>query len=140
MEKKQVLFDAYQDTIITFSKIITKDLLRVERYTVNMAALYSNGELINNVRIGVQNVSGSRTFTILLWVIRLVQYSSNSIELSGRNLFRKMKLMQLNAKGEYEILDGTLDFNLNGYYYTQGSTYPQVNNTYIDYRKNNKGN
>src|SRR5690606_37625407 len=55
VEKKQVLLDAYQDTIISFSKIITKDLLRVERYNVNMAALYSNGELINNVRIGVQN-------------------------------------------------------------------------------------
>ena len=139
VEKKQVFLDAYQDTIISFSKIITKDLLRVERYTVNMAALYSNGELINNVRIGVQNVSGSRTFTDPSMGDPFSSYSSNSIELSGRNLFSQNEAIQLNAKGEYEFLDGTLNFNLNGYYYTQGSTRPQVTNTYIDYRKNNKG-
>ncbi|NLA62421.1 MAG: hypothetical protein GX857_04240 [Bacteroidales bacterium] len=87
VEKQQVFLDAFQDTIITFSKIITKDLLRVERYTVNMAALYSNGELINNVRIGVQNVSGNRTFTDPAFGNSFDQYSSNNIELSGRNLF-----------------------------------------------------
>lgn len=139
VEKKQVLLDAYQDTIITFSKIITKDLLRVERYTVNMAALYSNGELINNVRIGVQNVSGNRTFTDPSFGNNFDQYSSNSIELSGRNLFSQNEALQLNAKGEYEVLDGMLDFNVNGYYYTQGSTRPQLTNTYIDFKKNNKG-
>ena len=139
VEKKQVLLEAYQDTIITFSKIITKDLLRVERYTVNMAALYSNGELINNVRIGVQNVSGSRTFTDPSFATSFDQYSSNSIELSGRNLFSQNEALQLNAKGEYEVLDGMLDFNVNGYYYTQGSTRPQLTNTYIDFKKNNKG-
>ena len=139
VEKKQVFLDAYQDTIISFSKIITKDLLRVERYTVNMAALYSNGELINNVRIGVQNVSGSRTFTDPSMGDPFSLYSSNSIELSGRNLFSQNEAMQLNAKGEYELFDGTLDFNVNGYYYTQGSTRPQVTNTYIDFKKNNKG-
>lgn len=139
VEKKQVFLDAYQDTIISFSKIITKDLLRVERYTVNMAALYSNGELINNVRIGVQNVSGSRTFTDPSMGDPFSSYSSNSIELSGRNLFSQNEALQLNAKGEYELLDGILDFNVNGYYYTQGSTRPQLTNTYIDFKKNNKG-
>ena len=139
VEKKQVFLDAYQDTIISFSKIITKDLLRVERYTVNMAALYSNGELINNVRIGVQNVSGSRTFTDPSMGDPFSLYSSNSIEVSCRNQFSQNEAMQLNAKGEYELFDGTLDFNVNGYYYTQGSTRPQVTNTYIDFKKNNKG-
>ena len=139
LEKRQVFLDAFQDTIITFSKIITKDLLRVERYAVNIAALYSNGELINNVRIGVQNVSGSRTFTDPSMGDPFSSYSSNSIELSGRNLFSQNEALQLNAKGEYELLDGMLDFNVNGYYYTQGSTRPQVTNTYIDFKKNNRG-
>ena len=139
IEKKQITLDAYQDTIITFSKIITKDLLRVERYTVNMAALYSNGELINNVMVGVQNVSGNRTFSDPSYGSNFDQYSSNSIELSGRNLFSQNEALQLNAKGEYEVFDGMLDFNVNAYYYTQGSTRPQVTNTYIDFKKNNKG-
>ncbi|NLZ80026.1 MAG: carboxypeptidase regulatory-like domain-containing protein, partial [Gammaproteobacteria bacterium] len=100
---------------------------------------YSNGELINNVRIGVQNVSGSRTFTDPSMGDPFSSYSNNSIELSGRNLFSQNEALQLNAKGEYELFDGMLDFNLNGYYYTQGNTRPQVTNTYIDFKKNNKG-
>ena len=59
--------------------------------------------------------------------------------MSGRNLFSQNEALQLNAKGEYEVLDGMLDFNVNGYYYTQGSTRPQLTNTYIDFKKNNKG-
>ncbi len=139
VEKKQIFLNAFQDTIISFSKIISKELLRVERYTVNMAALYGNGELINNVRIEVQNVSGSRTFIDPSYNYNFDQYSSNSIEFSGRNMFSQNEALQLNAKGEYEVLGGMLDFNLNGYYYTQGNNRPQVTNTYIDYRKNNLG-
>src|SRR5690606_13444685 len=62
VENKQVFLDAFQDSVIIFKKIITKELLKVDRYTVNMAALYENGELINNVMVNVQNVSGNRTY------------------------------------------------------------------------------
>ena len=139
VEKKQVLLDSFQDTIVTFSKIITKELLRVEHYTVNMAALYENGELINNVMVNVQNVSGNRTFGDAAYGYSFDSYSSNSISASGINLFSQNEALQLNAKGQYELLNGSLDFNLDGYFYTHGSSRPLLTNTYIDYKQNGKG-
>ena len=139
VEKKQVTLNSFQDTIITFSKIITKELLSVERYTVNMAALYENGELINNIMVSVQNVSGNRTFTDAAYGYSFDSFSSNSISLSGINLFSQNEAMQLNAKGQYELLNGSIDFNLDGYLYTHGSSRPLLTNTYIDYKSNNKG-
>ncbi|MDD2475682.1 MAG: carboxypeptidase-like regulatory domain-containing protein [Dysgonamonadaceae bacterium] len=139
VEKKQIVLGSFQDTIITFSKIITKELLSVERYTVNMAALYENGELINNIMVTVQNVSGNRTFTDAAFGYSFDSYSSNSISLSGINLFSQNEALQLNAKGQYELLNGNLDFNLDGYFYTHGNTRPLLTNTYIDYKSNNKG-
>ena len=139
VEKKQIVLGSFQDTIISFSKIITKELLSVERYTVNMAALYENGELINNIMVNVQNVSGNRTFTDAAYGYSFDSYSSNSISLSGINLFSQNEALQLNAKGQYELLNGNLDFNLDGYFYTHGSTRPLLTNTYIDYKSNNKG-
>ena len=139
VEKKQVILGSFQDTIISFSKIITKELLSVERYTVNMAALYENGELINNVMVSVQNVSGNRTFTDAAYGYSFDSYSTNSISLSGINLFSQSEALQLNAKGQYELINGSLDFNLAGYVYTHGSTRPLLTNTYIDYKSNNKG-
>lgn len=139
VEKQQIYLASFQDTIISFNKIITRELLRVERYTVNVAALYDNGDLINNVMVGVQNVSGSRTFTDPSQGSGFSSYSSNYIELSGINLFSQSEAFQLNAQNEFEIMGGSLDVNLNGYFYTHGSSRPLMSNTYIDYKKNGKG-
>ena len=139
VEKKQIALDSFQDTIVSFRKIITKELLRVERYTVNIAALYENGELINNVMVSVQNVSGNKTFTDAAYGYSFDSYSSNSISLSGVNLFSQNEALQLNVKGQYELLNGSVDFNLDGYLYTHGSNRPLLTNTYLDYKRNNKG-
>src|SRR5690606_20569876 len=85
---KQIVLDAFQDSIVTFKRIITKDLLQIERYTVNIAALYENGDLINNVMVNVQNVSGNRTYMDPTYKgYGFNSYSNNKISISGRSLF-----------------------------------------------------
>lgn len=139
VEKQQLVLASFQDTIISFNKIITRELLSVERYTVNVAALYDNGELINNVMVGVQNVSGNRTFTDPSQGYGYSSYSSNYIELSGINLFSQSEAFQLNAQNQYEMLGGNLDVGLNGYLYTHSTSRPLLSNTYIDYQKDGVG-
>src|SRR5690606_22941163 len=39
--EKKVSIGAFQDTIIQFKRIISRELIRVEHYSVNVAALYS---------------------------------------------------------------------------------------------------
>ncbi len=139
LEKKQIVLPSFTDTIATFTKIITKELLSVEQYTVNVAALYENGELINNVMVGVQNVSGHRTFAYPSQGYGYSSYSSNYIELSGINLFSQSEALQLTAQNEIELMGGNLDISLNGYLYTHTTSRPLLSNTYIDYNKNGLG-
>ena len=113
--------------------------MSVERYTVNMAALYDNGELINNIMVNVQNVSGNKTFSDPAYGYSFDSFSNNSISLSGINLFSQNEALQLNAKGLYELMNGSLEFNLDGYFYTHGSSRPLLTNTYLDYKVNNIG-
>lgn len=139
VDSKQVFIKAFQDTIITFKKIITKELLSVERYTVNMAALYENGELINNIMVGVQNVSGNRTYADPFHGYNLDLYNNNRISLSGRNLFTDNESMQLNARGVFSLPKGSLNFNVDGERYTQMANRTYLSNTFLDYNYTNKG-
>lgn len=139
IESKRVFLKAFQDSVITFKKIITKDLLNVERYTVNMAALYENGELINNVMVGVQNVSGNRTFADPSQGYSFDSYSNNRISLSGRNLFTDNEAIQLNARGSFQLPVGGIDFSMDAYSYTRLNNRPYLTNTYLNYQLNNKG-
>ena len=139
LEKQQIVLASFQDTIVSFNKIITRELLSVERYTVNVAALYDNGELINNVMVGVQNVSGNRTFSDPSRGYGFDTYSSNYIEMSGINLFSQSEAIQLNAQNQFDMLGGNLDVSLNGYLYTHGTSRPLLSNTYIDYQKDGMG-
>lgn len=139
VESKQVFLNAFQDSVITFKKIITKELLRVERYTVNLAALYENGELINNVMVSVQNVSGNRTYSDPSQGYSFDSYSNNKISLSGRNLFTDNEALQLNARGIFQLPVGSMDFSVDGYLYTRTNSRPLLTNTYLNYKLNNKG-
>lgn len=139
VESKQVFLNAFQDSVITFKKIITKELLRVERYTVNLAALYENGELINNVMVTVQNVSGNRTYSDPSQGYSFDSYSNNKISLSGRNLFTDNEALQLNGRGIFQLPAGSMDFNVDGYLYTRTNSRPLLTNTYLNYKLNNKG-
>src|SRR5690606_38036716 len=98
LQDKRIPLKAFQDTIVTFSRIITKDLLRIERYTVNVAAIYSNGELVNNVLITVQNLSGNRSYVDPGQSI-YNPYSTNRISISGSNLFSDNESILLNGRG-----------------------------------------
>lgn len=139
IEKKSVFLRASQDTTITFTKIITEELLAAPHYTVNIAALYLDGEFIHNLPVSVQNVSGQRTFGSSLSDFVYDSFSSNQISLSSRNLFTPNEAYQINARGNYLLPHGQMNFNMDGYYYTQGINRPLLTNTFLTYQHNKTG-
>jgi len=136
---KQIVLNAFQDSIVTFKRIITKELLQIERYTVNIAALYENGDLINNVMVNVQNISGNRTYMDPTYQAYGFNSYNNKISISGRSLFTDNEALQLNGQGNFALLSGNLGFNIDGYYYTQNNSRPLFTNTYLNYEIKNKG-
>jgi hypothetical protein len=137
---KRVQLAPFRDTIVVFKRIISKELLRIEQYAVNVAALYANGDFINNVIISVQNVAGNRNYVD---PSRQGYYdiygSSNKISLSGSNLNSNNEALQLSGRGVLQMPGGVLDFSLNASQYTQYDNRPLVTNTYIDYELKNVG-
>lgn len=140
LESRALLLNAFQDSVVTFKKIITRELLQIERYSVNIAALYDNGSLVNNVIVGVQNVSGNRVYADpALGGYSFDSYSNNRIHVSGRNLFNANEAMQLNGRGVFQLGEGSLGFNVDGLFYTRFNTRPLLTNTYLNYEQANKG-
>lgn len=137
---KKVKLGAFKDSVVVFKRIITKDLLRVEHYSVNVAALYGNGEFINNVMISVQNLSGNRVYVDPSATGYGFDYfGSNRISLSGTNISSNNEALQLYGAGVFQLPVGSLRFNMNASQYTQYDNRPLVTNTNLNYEFNNKG-
>lgn len=136
--EKKVSIGAFQDSIIQFKRIISRELIRVEHYSVNVAALYSDGELINNLMITVQNVSGNRSYSDPNQQ-GFSNYGSNRIRISGNNLFSPNESIQINGNGLFQLSSGSLAFGLNALDYTHSTARPLLTNTYLTYELNNKG-
>jgi hypothetical protein len=138
MVERKVTIRAFQDSIIHFKRIISRELIKVEHYSVNVAALYSNGELINNLMITVQNVSGNRSYSDPTQQ-GFSGFGSNRIRVSGSNLFSPNESIQINGNGIFQLPAGSLAFGLNALDYTQTNSRPLVTNTFLTYELNNKG-
>src|SRR5690606_32392957 len=102
-------------------------------------ALYENGDLINNVMVNVQNISGNRTYMDPNFQVYGFNSYSNKISISGRSLFTDNEALQLNGQGNFSLFSGNLGFNIDGYYYTQSNSRPLLTNTYLNYEIKNKG-
>lgn len=137
---KKIKIEGFKDSVVVFKRIITKDLLKVERYIVNVAALYGNGEFINNVMISVQNLSGNRVYVDPSAIgAGFDNFGDNRISLSGTNLLSNNEALQLSGRGFFQVPKGSLGFNMNVSQYTQYNNRPLVTNTYLDYELNNNG-
>ncbi len=137
---KKIKLGAFTDSVVVFKRIITKDLLKVEHYSVNVAALYENGEFINNVMISVQNLSGNRVYIDPSSTGYGFDYfGGNRINLSGTNLFSNNEALQLSGNGVFQLPKGSLGFNMNASQYTQYDNRPLITNTNLTYELNNRG-
>src|SRR5690606_14511723 len=132
---KEIYLPAFQDSVIVFKYLITKELLSVDRYSVNIAALYGSGQLINNIAVNVQNISGNRTYADPGYRgFSFDSYSRNRISVSGRNLFTDNEALQVIGNGLFNLQSGSLNFSIDGYFYTRGARNPLINTTFLDYR------
>ncbi len=137
--QKSIQLAPFRDTIVVFKRIISKELLKIEQYAVNVAALYANGDFINNVIISVQNVAGNRNYVDPSHQGYYDYYGSNKISISGSNISSSNEALQISGRGAFQMSGGVLDFSINTSQYTQYDNRPLVTNTYIDYELKNIG-
>lgn len=137
---KAVELHPFQDSIVVFTRIINRQLLAIEQFSVNIAALYSDGTMVNNVLVNVQNVSGNRKYISPgQQILGMNNFSNNTISLSGRNFFSDTEAWMLNGRGSFVLPTGHIGFNLDAYQWKNSTSRPLVSNTWVDYEFKNKG-
>ncbi|MET7035021.1 COG1470 family protein [Elizabethkingia miricola] len=130
---KKIKLEPFVNKEVSFSKIVDKDLLKMELFTVNVAGLNADKEFFGNAIIIVQNALGNRKYVDPAFInFYRPAYQVNHISLSSRNAF-------LNYDSSYN-LDLHTEFyaggikgivNVNGTYWSNNSTKPLFTNTWI---------
>lgn len=137
---KELDLQPARDTTLLFGYVIDRDLIRLERFTVNIAGMYGNDEIFGNTTVNVQNASASRRYedpmhaSIPIW-----GYQRNYATFISRNPFGDYPSWQLNGQGSYRLGQGKLDFSTFAYQWGNGQNKPVLNNTWLNFEQDNKG-
>ncbi|GEM_PF-662509 len=137
---KELELPAAIDTTVVFGYLIDQQLIRLERFTVNIAGLYVNEEVFGNTTVNVQNASASRRYEDPartgsdLW-----SYRRNYASFIARNPFDDNRSWQLNGQGSYHLAQGRLDFSAFAYQWGAGDGAPVLHNTWVNFERNNNG-
>lgn len=137
---KEIELKPFSDTIVQFSKIIDQELMSLEYFTVNVAALDQNNDFIGNAITIVQNASGDRRYinptnngySNDFW-------NDNKITLSTRDLTGNNPSYSIYGKNEIQLNKGKLALSLDGTQWHKTSELPLFTNTWIQYEAHGKG-
>jgi hypothetical protein len=139
IENKDINVQAFTDTIVVLKKIVNKTILNQEDFTINITALYHNGDIINNGTVRASSIRQDRryvmpynpdynyTFNQTNQVTASVQHNSDNTNASF-----------LYANAQAEINNGTLQANLDMNWW-ENSDQVFLRNTWLGYSQNNFG-
>lgn len=137
--KRKVTLEPFTRQTITFGRVVDRELLDTEVFTVNIAGLDKNQVFFGNTMVTVQNAASSRKYVDPALVSTLLNRTfKNRIRLSARNSVEGQDASYL-ADGYTEFylpgLEGTLNFNG---IYRPGQYDPlYLSNTFLDLKKGN---
>lgn len=131
--KKQIELQPFSNSEVVFSKIIDKELLKLELFTVNIAGINSNNEYFGNTMVMVQNALGNRRYVDPLNNYGYLQRNTaNHISWSTNNPFSQFSASHnLDLHSEVNIGNTKASLNLNGTYWEGSSSPFQFQNTWL---------
>ena len=135
--KKKVTLAAFTSQKIEFSKIIDRDLLRMEVFTVNVAGTNSNKEFFGNTTVMVQNALGSRRYIDPLQNNYYRTNSPNHISWSTSNPFEQFSATHnIDLHSELNVGNTKATINVNGTYWPNLDTKMMFQNTWLKLEHN----
>jgi hypothetical protein len=124
---------AYSDTTIYIRKYAGRDLLRYDRFSVQVMGLYLNGDLFGQCDIGVQSLKNNRYEQELTESNPYQASYSNSITLSAQNLLSEYASYQLMGGSAVDLPFGRLGYNIDATLFRNQPGRPYLRNTYITF-------
>ncbi|MBW8362025.1 MAG: hypothetical protein K0M56_07565 [Kaistella sp.] len=133
-QKKTIILEPFSDREVVFSRIIDKELLKLELFTVNVAAKSGSNDYFGNVTVMVQNAYGNRRYIDPLDLSRYLQrISPNRIAWSTSNPFDKLSASHnLDLHTEINMGNTKVGINVNGTYWPKRDGEIMLQNTRLN--------
>jgi hypothetical protein len=133
---RQIILQPSTDTLISFAKAVTRKMMSSDGFNVTVTGLYENSDVLGMAYIHVQSARSNRNY-------RDVQggddFNDNTITLSSQSMFAPTQSYMLRGRGTADIGGGRLGYNLDLTAWKSGYAPALLQNTWIDYQKNNMG-
>ncbi len=136
--EKKITINAFSEKTIRFSRIVNKDLLSFEVFSVNIAALYDNNDYASNTIITVNNASGNRVFAYPGQTNNNWQHTQNQASLHYRNIGTTSETFNINANGRYNINKSEFAFALDATNWPNSSVNSLLSNTWAEWKNPTK--
>jgi len=137
----EVYMPAFTDTLLSYAIRVEPYMISLPQYMVHVAGLYASNDVFQNISIVFNNISSTRNFTQIFESNGSPSaLTGNQFNINIRNLGMDNPSYFLTAVGAYALShDQKLDFNLYAYQAGDLKLRPAINNTYLNYQKNNSG-
>lgn len=132
-QRKKITLTPFSNREVVFSKIIDKDLLKLEIFTVNIDAKDGNNDLFGNATVMVQNALGNRRYIDPLNLNQYLQRRSpNRVAWSTSNPFSEFSATHnLDLQTEVNMGNTKAALNLSGTYWPQRNGEIMLQNAWL---------
>lgn len=139
IENTDISIRAFTDTIVVLKKVVNKNILKQEDFTINITALYKNGDIINNGTVRASSIRQDRRYTAPYNPdYNLAFNQTNQVTASMQHNSDNTNAYFLYANAEAEINEGVLQANIDMNWW-ENSNQVFLRNTWLGYKEKNFG-
>lgn len=124
------------DTTIIFSRLITKRMLNIEGFDINITGVYSNGDVLGRAQIQVQSARSNRNYRDELSNNAFVD---NTLQIGSQNLFNNNQSYLVRGRGGFELGKDRLNYSLNLTSWQNRASPILIQNTWLEYGNKQRG-
>lgn len=125
-----------RDTLITFTKAISRKMFDSEGFDVTFSGLYDNGNIFGMAYIKVQSARNERVYRDPMLSDT---YNLNSITVSAQNMYSQNESYHLTGRGSLELPSGMLGYNLDMTSWRNSYSPAMARNTYVNFHNEKFG-
>lgn len=139
IENTDIRVQPFTDTIVILKKVVNKTLLNQEDITINITALYNNGDIINNGSVRASSIRQDRRYVSPYDPdYNLTFNQANQVTASIQHNSDNTNAYYLYANAQAEINKGILQANVDVNWW-ENSDQVFLRNTWLSYKEKNYG-
>lgn len=136
----KIQLPAFTDTIVTFTRLIDRKMLQLEQFSIRIALLNSQLELMDNTLLLVQNTASKRQYrhpedfntTYRSW-------NRNQISFGMRDIGQNSQSYTVQGRGKILLNESQVNLNVDAIWWDWPEVDPLMTNTWVAYENKHVG-